>query len=86
MNQASYAEAYCRTNWANVVERAALSYHFTQNVHGGNCVPPDSNLVCPGIDETLKLNSKDLIYGFCIHACNLIQVVYSGGHSSSVDE
>ncbi|KAG1902857.1 uncharacterized protein F5891DRAFT_978330 [Suillus fuscotomentosus] len=36
-----------KTSLANVVECAALSYHFTQNVHGGNCVPPDSDLVCP---------------------------------------
>ncbi|KAG1828854.1 hypothetical protein EV424DRAFT_487507 [Suillus variegatus] len=41
MNQASYGEAYCRTNWANVVECAALNNHSTQNIHGGNCVPPN---------------------------------------------
>lgn len=41
VNQASYNETYCRTNWANVVEYVAFNCQSTQNAHGGNCVPPD---------------------------------------------
>lgn len=43
VNQASYNETYCRTNWANVVEYVAFNCQSTQNAHGGNCVPPDQS-------------------------------------------
>ncbi|KAG1753213.1 hypothetical protein EDB19DRAFT_1902864 [Suillus lakei] len=41
VNQASYSETYCSSNWANVVEYVAFNCQSTQNAHGGNCVPPD---------------------------------------------
>ncbi|KAG0700052.1 hypothetical protein DFH29DRAFT_649884 [Suillus ampliporus] len=41
VNQASYAETYCRTNWAGVVEYVAFNCQSQQNAHGGNCVAPD---------------------------------------------
>ncbi|KAG1739881.1 uncharacterized protein EDB91DRAFT_1248642 [Suillus paluster] len=41
VNQASYTETYCRTNWANVVEYVAFNCQSQQNAHGGNCVTSD---------------------------------------------
>ncbi|KAG6331665.1 hypothetical protein ID866_7426, partial [Astraeus odoratus] len=41
VNQASYNETYCRTDWASTIEYVAFNCQSQQNAHGGNCVASD---------------------------------------------
>lgn len=41
VNQASYNETYCRTDWSSIVSYVATNCQSQQNAHGGNCVASD---------------------------------------------
>jgi len=41
VNQATYNETYCRSDWASVIEYVAFNCQSQQNAHGGNCVASD---------------------------------------------
>ncbi|KAH7924205.1 hypothetical protein BV22DRAFT_1196128 [Leucogyrophana mollusca] len=43
LNQASYNETYCRSDWAEVIEYVAFNCQSQQNAHGGNCVASDQS-------------------------------------------
>ncbi|KAF9043210.1 hypothetical protein BJ165DRAFT_230511 [Panaeolus papilionaceus] len=41
LNQAQGPLAYCRSDWASLVDSLAFNCQATQNAHGGNCVAQD---------------------------------------------